>query len=282
MNKFKYKIGVEMTMMPQHWNVENETPTLIKLDRIKDLVHLAGLKPHAMHIDGWGIEAPTPPLRYMSQLEHYYTTMAKIMRSTGLRPHHPKVCSAGGHIHVGPMPLSTMLLVFRDMQNRPYLSWVFNDPDDCDTAQTRDVCPHSSWGAVTTCLPAYLPGEPGDATWADTPYRLPGRRNAAVNYHSEFDTLEFRIFDAPLGWEEQRAHVEFVLRYIEWLEVEHHYGTWPEVYVTTADHVASFSLEESREEFLQLLTALGLSHRPYRRMIEENLEVRYTSGRVRN
>jgi hypothetical protein len=290
--KLPYKLGIELTMQSPLAickNVQDEGDRVIYTSLSRILSTVAGLKrikSYGIDRDGGCVEASSPILTTHEETEKWYKGMSGLMLQLGMTPHHDKMISGGGHLHVGPLPLKTAINCIRDMQNRPYLLWIFNEPDntlasDLFTGDLVSLKPSLVKAAQNATFDPTVFGEPSmEGRTALTFYGnpkyvkhdwLPDDKNRMARWlGGGGGRMELRLFEAPMNWEEQKAHLDFTWAYIKYIETT--YKT--EHAVTTVNSMVEqrkFTLEICRAEFLKFLTILGLKPEPYKRMLDENL-----------
>ena len=297
--KLAHKIGIELTMIPEliqsgsgrfDNNVASRTAQVVEYAmRARDIKFQ-----NDPHSDGCAVEVPSKPMQVWGEIRKWYEQTYEVMVAAGCIPHHTKITSGGGHIHVGGLDASTIQNLFRDIQNRPYLNWVFNEADDSMTANnfasSLDSIPPKLKEAAKTVTydPSIFCDDElsTDAQLALTFFGgvtaskewFPGSKGYALRYSDGYGTLEFRIFEAPSNWGEQEAHIRFVEAYISWVEKEFK-NTRPVVTVQTKTDVSKFTREQCEKEFRAFLITLGLPAAPYERLIAENLKQRFQRGK---
>lgn len=296
----RYPVGIELTMIPGLVKDGNQTTSydddivngianaLYYAFKVHSIKTYKGERPHR---DGFAVEAPSPVFEDWGTLKKWYDQTSDMLIEAGCTPHHPKVTSGGGHIHVSKLSPSLMRNIFRDMQNRPYLPWIFNEADDDNSADSftsqlakvpKELREHAAKATFDPSLfgdvnhngrlaMMFFGNLKPNVNW------FPDSKGGMLAYRGEFKTLEFRLFEAPSNWEEQEAHIRFVQQYIQWVDAT--YSSKAPV-VTMFDPKAEKALkkEDCEREFRALLDVLGLPHGPYERMIAENLTQRFTRG----
>ena len=250
-------------------------------------------QPTGVHTDAYAVEAPSIPLKTWGALRSFYDAVSPAMLGAGCSPHHMTITSGGGHIHCGGLSVALMANILRDVQNKPWLSWVFNEPDDSRSAGTfttdvesvtQELKELARTINVKLSLVTRQVNEAAKAAftfYADTKNieaeMLPSSKSDMLLYNDEHETLEFRFFEAPANWAEQLAHVKFLDAYIRWAKTE--YATKDAVVVMdTSAKLKALTLPECEAAFLSFLTVLGLPPGPYARMLDQNLAYRFVKG----
>jgi hypothetical protein len=242
------------------------------------------------------VETSSPILKTWSEVEKFYKSVSNAALEIGLRPHVEKLISGGGHIHVGELKPELIAAMFREVQNRPWLNWVFNEPDDHNThsynsnlssvdSKLKKACmtvgcdPTLFMGGRSMSSEAqvgllfYGPVEHVNRAW------FPNDKSRVVRYAKEYDTFEFRFFRAPNHWEEQKAHVEFVEAFIKYVEKKVKDKVKIVTEMDSSTKLLAFTAEQSKDEFLKFLTELELKHEPYQELIDDNLADWFTRGK---
>lgn len=171
------------------------------------------------------------------------------MKKYKMKPHHPRVVCGGGHIHVGGLNMDQRMHVFHHVANRPWLPWIFSQPDEeesCDNIRTYTI-----WGV------AY------------------NTKTHSVSC-SSYSTVEFRFFEAPLNWSEQWDHIDFTMRFVSYVLGEER----PPVRFWGKE-LQRISKQDCIVSFRKLLGALGLSYPRYEKYIQRNLLPRWRLNRRR-
>lgn len=299
--KLDHTIGIELTMMPPYLigssdatdkklrNVDSDIAdayggvTRALLRRIQFPVEHAGQ-------DQKAVEVASKVLHTWPAVRTFYNTVSGVMLDIGLRPHVEHMTSGGGHIHVGGLSAAIMASAFRDVQNRPWLNWVFNDPDDARSANStviltekirqdmREACEGATSDPMVFANSLKSNVENGFVFFGDIRNVkldwLPTSKQSSLRYCDEYETLEFRFFQAPVDWAEQAAHLRFVEAYLSWLSHNHSTHCPPPTVLTTKQ-LSAWKETDCAKEFKHFLTELGLPYAPYARMVEENLPVRF-------
>jgi hypothetical protein len=225
------------------------------------------------------IEFPSPVMTHMSQIEWYYARIKALADGIGAKPDNDKSTSGGGHVHVSPLGTanwtdSDFVAALLEVCDKPWLSWIFNDPDDHGTAMSP----------VSSIVRAAWKMDEDTDGWLDVAdfAKCAVRRNE----NNKKPTLEFRFFAAPRDWDEQRAHIVFLDRWLS--SFLPHKGRKydkkeiPDLPHFLPRHLMQVSFEAARKGFVKLLKELKLPLSDYQRFIDRNLKVRYDKGWIRN
>ncbi len=161
-------------------------------------------------IDDGAIEINSPVFKKRKDIISFYTLITTTVKEYPLSTHREEISSGGCHIHVGLNRglgfrnyKQVINNLFRDMYNRPYLNWFFNEY--CDD---RNAEPFSE-SIVTNILlrPAHK------VTYYDYEFsKLYALRISRIT-----NTLEFRIFDMIKSKEQLLDFVDFVNAYLKYI-----------------------------------------------------------------
>jgi hypothetical protein len=301
---YGYSVGIELTMMPQilsgkgsstdsriAQNYANIMEKFLDAQSANSVYKMHSRDPHQ---DQYCVECPSKPLKKWGEIKKFYDNYAKLMLDIGLLPHSPKLSSGGGHIHIGGLKTSHIVNIMRDVQNKPWLMWTFNEPDDStsansftedlaevgdklkNAAKTLNADPTLFASEITTVGSVALLFY-GNPEFASTDW-LPDDKGKALRYVSTYRTLEFRFFEAPANWEEQEAQLRFVHAYVGYIDKQYK-GKQVELVITTNGELTALKRQECEIAFRALLDTLDLPHAPYERMIKENLGYRFKRGK---
>lgn len=295
--KLAHRIGVELTMMPpclfKTACSENDDIANGYATAVKAILRKKNVECNRIHRDMRAVEVTSKPMYNWGKVKTFYDQVSAAMRLTGLVPHVPEFISGGGHIHVGDVDADLVANMFRDIQNRPWLNWVFNDPDDQNThsyAMDLEGVKSSLKRAAAICNvdPGLFSDEltsEGEAAllfYGDTKYVsptwFPDDKSRMVRYHSTYETFEFRFFQAPDNWKEQEAQIRFVEAYMAWMKTTYPEGTNVEVRLDTVAKIKAMDEEFCRNQFISFMYTLGLPVSPYQRMLDENLPDWFSRG----
>lgn len=217
--------------------------------------------------------------RTMEQAEIFYRTATAGFEALGVKMETAKDAGGGGHLHVtynkrgGGLKKDTMFNLVWDTIARPYINWAFNDPNDATTSRAPiDAISHLMGNGQFNF------GKGAAVRWAS-----PGHRLAPPEIDEEYGsvsnyTTEFRLFQMPKTWEEQRLHIEFVEA---WAGAADR-GT----YMSRLGPIRPFkggkarawkSAEQCLNELGEfMVNVLELDYHAYRPIIEKNLVTKFT------
>lgn len=144
-------------------------------------------------------EFVTKPLEYQEALNTYFTlkNFCKDNKQFKLKffDYKANYSSGGLHINLDNIDLKERTFLIRDISNRPYLNWCFNDPSD-------NINANSCWVSNS---PYDIPYERCNKSCAIT-YRPEDWSNAGENH------IEFRFFDNPQCFEEFKLFIDICLK----------------------------------------------------------------------
>ncbi len=299
--KLVHTMGIELTMMPPMLSKNPNTHDGRIVTGLAAVIEglmdrdAKGLQARDAHKDGFAVEVPSKPMKTFGEIKRFYDYVSRTMRAVGLTPHHAHITSGGGHIHMGSVSLPVMINALRDIQNKPWLAWVFNEPDDSNSANsyTEDLEALDAKLKVAArtinCDPTlFNDGEVsddaacaltfyGDLKYASLGY-LPDDKGEVARYCQRYKTLELRFFEAPADWDEQEAHVRFADAYMRWVARTYKVAHCV-VVVDTEAKLKAFTLTQCTDLFREFLNELGLPSAPYERMVTENLGYRFKKGK---
>lgn len=156
-DKFPYPIGIEMTAIPASYNEKlhqrgvlslagyHDYPTDQLLDgltyKIKKSLRKNQIKFYHCQQDGHCIEVASPKLYSWSETERWAKAVRKVFKQHDCHPKHPETVCGGCHVHVGSIKVDDKIKLLSDVIMRPYLPWVFGEPDD--TNSMNNLCHRS-------------------------------------------------------------------------------------------------------------------------------------------
>lgn len=150
------------------------------------------------HSDPGCVEVPTKVIKSWQEAHDVCREITEMAKFIGLVPTHPEQQGGMGHVHID-ITMDGRKLLTQDMMTRPYMPWVWVNPD-----------------AVQYCR-SYK----GDSLWywdqwGDT-YKLSGTyKFRVVNFVGD-KRVEWRAFEAAENWREQEAQLAFLQRYFQWI-----------------------------------------------------------------
>lgn len=280
-----FTAGIELTFLPSNvksreeltaWEEGDESTdwcskqeeTARKLSKkLKGLYHDCGTDPCV-------VEISTRVLRSYGEAEWVCKKIIKAAKRVGLTNKVVDVCNGGGgHVHVGITDPVLRNAIYRDMANRPYLSWFFASPTD--TVNCKAVM-----GVYTRHKPYSSYSRDNAGYWLSRPWEevknefYHSEKYYAVRLHDE--TVEFRFFESYKDWAGYKEAVDFALAYCSWIQKRVNSG---ESFVvkfkrlqTAINHFDDFDLCVS--EFRELVKELGLKWSVYKKYVKK-LEKRF-------
>ncbi len=295
--KLPYQIGIELTMMPQCLSKNGKEYGDNSIadsygNIVMKILDRDGIKYNNADGDQKAVEVSSDILKTWKEVETFYTKVSKVMIDVGLKPQCDQLISGGGHIHVGKVPKEIVVNTMRDIQNKPWLGWIFNDPDDktCNSYAST----FKTIGDELRKASQEINANPGlfsrsisnEAKVALMFFGnpkfvgsncLPDDKSRMTRYAKDYDTLEFRFFRAPDDWNEQKAHIEFVFAYLKYIK-ETYKDTRVVVTVDSEAKVKAFTEVQCKNEFFALLETLKLDKANYMKCLEDNLHTRFVRG----
>ena len=209
-------------------------------------------------------EFKSPRLQSIKEIEEYYKYCAAITKKNKWPVSPRNWISGGGHLHVfnggSGFDREFESYVVKDVCNRPYLAWIFAEPEQDD-----HKCPVLNFHNVR-----------GTIEWRHV-----------VGHHctvgcSPYSGIELRFFEAPKNWREQELHVLFADRWLSHLMKQYKAGKKVTVVKRTMEQLQKLSYKWCVAEFNALLKEIGLDPKDYKHFIRRNLKVRCDNGWVKN
>lgn len=265
--KLYTKIGIEYTYLP---NNKRDVITSCVLNKIKDEFKTT-------HDDCGALEIPSPVHKNFKDIKKFYKAHRKLVNKYKFKSHVDGIMSGGGHIHVD-YPKGTndfknrfLLNFMRDLANRPYINWIFNEWCDDNTAE------HFVYKNIKKLIEGKETGYDGftkrdPIDWISSFYDAP----CSVRKYSK--TIELRFFDAKRNWFEVKLHVAFINKYYKYITDITKKGHNVELKVFKKCHLKKFTFKKSVKEFNELLVKLKLDPKDYKRFIDINYKERIKHG----
>ena len=201
--------------------------------------------------DSGAIEINSPVFRNIQQAERFYLYMKEIISHYPLVSHRNDVGGGGGHIHFGLdfldhkkhdsfFKFKFHLNFFRDVQNRPYLNWMFNEYFDNQSAvDFRRLKKNESCSKVIfskdkfkklydSYIKLYIDenyisigGNSQRSSMRINARRINDLFNLSKGFqlitNGEYKTIEVRFFDAKRNWKEVEDHLYFLNAYVKYI-----------------------------------------------------------------
>lgn len=187
-------------------------------------------------------EVHSPPIENWATFKRFYRFVTAQAKREKLPIKGRGWSTGGGHLHVSeeqPWPKELKLFIIEDRANRPYLTWVFNDPED------MSIC-HE-----LTQLDEYQLEEGEAKIFAITIRRR---------------TIEFRLFEMPRNWDEQVLHIMFCEAYLSWAKGREVPGLLPH---------PEWTFDSAKGAFNDFLAEIGLDPYLYSVFVNCNLKARF-------
>lgn len=239
------------------------------------------------------IEIASRKIETYEDFESFSVNARQALYSNFYFPKSPEAVCGGAHIHVGiPRDSQGFYKQFkyhlcRDLVMRPYLPWVFGEPDEEGAMNTLiNAKEHledyidTGWNNIGEYLDAL--NKPfnfrtnyvrlsDDADAKDKMFRL-----------SPFNTIEFRFFEMTETWEEQELQLHFVCQYMKWMYSRYNRGYQTEdIKLMYPDDLQDIRPGQAVEQFEELCYNIDLNFEDYKPFIKRNLYPRWQNGRMR-
>jgi len=289
--------GFEFTYIPDGHPKDDEERAVSYSDLMRNDFYNHGYNITCYEEEG-AIEINSPAFNTTSQLVKFYNVMKKIASNYNIFTYREDSYSGGGHIHVA-IPdriytkrnylFSFLRNLYRDIYNRPYIMWIFNEYDDDISAV--DISKYNSWihDEILTnnnekmlndtyLKLGYLVNKLTMKNILDI-FELPKGYSTIV--HPRFDysgrktkdmptTIEFRFFDAQRSLEEALAHYNFINSYLHYIDNI----TKNDKLIYSERDMKLFQTDYSILEFCDLLVQLKLDWKDYKEFVNRNFERR--------
>jgi hypothetical protein len=248
------------------------------VDVIRAKTRSGRIKRNDVHNDCGCIEISSEPLKNWKTFESWNNRVRKIAYTNGMT--HKLSWNAGGmgHHHIDMQKDEVVDNLFKIVAARPYLSWMFVDPEDTKNCQTiaswylhRHLMTNSFFGI---CDSYFDPRIGGNHSW-------PAGRGVSLSHRG--DTIEWRAFDSAEDMTMQIEHTAFLQALVAYAQ-----KTASLQYVQTYDTLHLFkNVTEAKKllkkyqdpelcakEFLEFIELIGLPKDRYERYIDMNLKPR--------
>jgi hypothetical protein len=241
------KFGVEVTgIPPEPFDAYGGFSSRVR-HLVCDEFHRLGYE--KAYIDGHCLEVPSPIFLSIERYGDWYRSLRDVMTMYRLSPHHPDVVCGGGHIHVEVLSDRKANAIIADLQGRYYLPWVFSQSDEEESCDNVAI------------------DHPGNFFKGQSVYR------------SGYRTVEFRFFEAPLTWSEQKDQLDFVEAYMKWARKNVKLST--KHTLITFKELNAISMYDAVTMFRKMCGEIGVEANRYEKYIRRNLEPRWGEGYVR-
>ena len=267
--KFCTTLGYEFTFLPGKSSREST-----RADALSNLVRADMFDMELQgtaDTDEKAVEIDSPPFKTLWSLQEYWEKIESIVSQYDLVATHPDKYSGGGHIHAGnPRGIKKELFwlnCIREVQNRPYLNWMFNEYDD-DCSSEPVIFEPTGWRILTRnhhvfesrgFYESHFDVAKGYATRVDFGHTL------------KRSTIEFRFFNAVEDWSQLFDHTMFLDAFLRRIIKKCREGKKVRTRIKTADAIKDLiKKDKAIVEFRKLLKSLGLDVSRYDYYIETN------------
>lgn len=282
------------------------------------------------HNDGDALEISTPAFSNVEDLKNYYVKLQEQLRRLALAHSfmsgkvdklvysRKDTVSGGGHIHVAipkrimkdPVWLLLFLTnLFRDLNNRPYLNWMFNDWGNTQSAENfvhfrgkmneegyRGLDPvpanPNNWKKFDFLRLLYLKDPKVSKHWKARDilscFEISKGYTAKVSdtYKSNEivkpHTIEFRCFDTKKDLAEVESHADFVNSYLRYIEQKTRSGQLISPKIKSVEDIQALAKNDRCVgQFKNIIEELGLDYGNYGRFVETNYRKRAQAGLLR-
>jgi hypothetical protein len=199
-----YTVGTELTAIPKDYDEQNYLNhryeghvTSVVMPKafaeVKSKMKTLELPSHCIDIDSHCIEVSSPKFSKFEAYKKWCIAVRGVYKSANCYPQHPETVCGGAHLHVGNISNELKIALAKDMIMRPYLPWVFGQPDEAGAMDVlisrRDWIVdlinkriHRELGQYPN---QYIRGE----VWAldaliNDPYPLDARFKSEINYQN--------------------------------------------------------------------------------------------------
>lgn len=255
------------------------------------------------HQDGEDVvECAGPVHNNWNELITYYRQISGNATKLGLTTKNDVSGSGGCHIHMGipknwktDFRLRFLRTLFLDITARPYLNWIFNESIDHHNANSL----LTSEAGVKFILQTYGGEDINPRVFeSDHSYgrgtnhmnfdlmQSVNSKSYAVRYDSEYDTMEFRIFDMVDNEGMLEDYVEFAnayFRYIYYKTKEYDGNSFPRFSYFGLDKKCYEQFKDPKiviQDFNELINQLGLNPANYKKYIKMNYMERLELAKV--
>jgi hypothetical protein len=286
-NQFFSTFGIEFSYLApiprrrgEHWSEQTD------YDRASGYVHLVRAAFQAHDIDFFkidndegAIEIVTQPMRNLDQAKHFWGFMNAITTELGLTTHRDDTYSGGGHIHWGLGHLDVkqrcafMVALYRDVTNRPYLNWMFNEYCDINSAESLVFSQKGS-----SCREMVFNNKAArEAIEKLSWWKLRGHKGFCVRSEGDSNTVEFRFLDAKPTWQVTQDHIQFCDAYLRYIQKVAEKNPIVKVKVKTAKDILAM-VPTAVTDFKKFIELLGLNWKTYRKYVKMNFLPRCDQG----
>jgi|GEM_PF-6735787 len=273
-----------------------------------------------VHLDQDAVEVASPIFYSWKECSSFYDFLLESGKGLPLSTHREDVYSGGGHIHIGISPrncfgknlseetyLFFLVNLFRDLTNRPYLNWIFNEWCDVESAEAlfryRDEVKSNVYADTWSYECFRIATKEGNVYRGGTIQKIKERmtqagitftyRNIARIFDlpkgymartSTHGTVELRMFDMPQSKEQLAVHVEFAQRYVNHILMKstaRNSMLVPCIMSGTASMKSQASKDSCLGVFKVLVKNIGMDYRRFKPIIKMNYMKRKRRGLLR-
>ncbi len=310
--KLPFTIGYEMTGLVPNYaehmvkdmfgeELIEVVPDADSLNEALSLVIAAKLKekyPKNFNVeyytDGHCIEFPSPVFNTTEAADKFFRTVKREFDAHKITAHNPVTVCGGHHWHFGISNKKTIRNIFRDFAMRPYIPWIFTQPDDtesCNNWITVDLTNNSFASPIVKTMYRIFHGNDGKDLKELNFTELDGDKGRCLvtNLPNQYNlklpeakryvrTLEFRCAEAPRDYEEYKAQRDFFIAYVKYASTLT--KVKPCKFITVSE-LQAITPAECIHKFNLLLKILKLNPRRYHKLIRRNLYPRWKLNRER-
>lgn len=260
--------------------------------------------PREGNLDGHCMEIASPVFDSYNKLRAFYQKARRLMSKYHMVPRHPDTVCGGNHLHFGIKSWPWRRAIVRDMALRPYIAWVFTQPEDTASCNNLWGVPHpedtdscfSPNGYAVNALSYVLDGSAfgmDNDAWQNarrtdwfrflfTDAKLPrnirlwDNKNTCIAISGEHKTVEFRCVEAPMNWNEFKLQLDFFIAYVMYIK-----KNIKNISLPYRIDLQAYKRQDAVDNFNALLVTLGLNPKDYAPMVRRNLIPRWNAGYVR-
>jgi len=245
--------------------------------------------------DNHCIEVSSKIIHTYEDYRRFSINVRKAFADNFYAPKNPTAVCGGAHVHVGSIPKKLQYEICRDLVMRPYLPWIFGEPDEDGSMNVLLNCKNSfKEYAYRSAM--------NDADmnyyyfyiekFIESLFR-PFNNNFDYAYLSscmgkdymfrlsrEYKTLEFRFMEMTETWEEQELQLHFICNYLKWV-LERGYNWSGHLNLLTDEELQAIKPQDCIDLFNELCYDIGLDSDDYKPFIKRNLYPRWEEGRKR-
>lgn len=230
------------------------------------------------------LEITSKPFKTLKECKKVFDFCQKMAKKYNVTTHRDDQYSGGGHIHWGLGHLSPkervkfLVTLYRDIHNRPYLNWMFNEFCDIFSAEpyftTDDNCVDSCQSVLSLILDDNFAKNVIEKTPTNDGLNgIEGQKGCCTRYDRDYKTVELRIFDAKRAWWEVEAHVKFGSAYMNYIQAQAKKKRLVKMTVKNREDILA-KVPTAVKEFKAFVEELGLDWKVYKKFIPLNWKPR--------